>query len=180
MLLYSYNPFIRYGCIIALAIGSKDNKEAIELIWPNLTDSVDFVRQGAFVALAILFQVSTNQSEPKLADFRKTIEEVLSKIHGDQMTKLGAILAIGLLDAGGRNMTVSLTTRSGMPKIQAISGMIVFTQYWNWFPYINFVGLTLTPSLFIGVTSTLQIPKSFQLKSNCKPSLFDYPANIIK
>lgn len=26
MLLYSYNPYIRYGCVMALAIGSKDNK----------------------------------------------------------------------------------------------------------------------------------------------------------
>ncbi len=30
---------------------------------------------------------------------------------------MGAILSIGMLDIGGRNMTVSLTTRSGMPKI---------------------------------------------------------------
>lgn len=29
MLLYSYNPYIRYGCVMALAIGSRDNKEAI-------------------------------------------------------------------------------------------------------------------------------------------------------
>jgi 26S proteasome regulatory subunit N2 len=59
---------------MALAIGSKDSREAIELIWPLLTDSVDFVRQCVFVCLAILFQVSTNNSEPKLADFRKTME----------------------------------------------------------------------------------------------------------
>ncbi len=73
MLLYSYNPYIRYGCIVALAIGSKTSKESIELIWPLLTDSVDFVRQGAFISLAILLQVATNQSEPRLADLRKTI-----------------------------------------------------------------------------------------------------------
>ena len=30
---------------------------------------------------------------------------------------MGAILSIGILDIGGRNMAVSLTTRSGMPKI---------------------------------------------------------------
>ncbi len=29
MLLYSYNAFIRYGCVFALAIGSRDNKEAV-------------------------------------------------------------------------------------------------------------------------------------------------------
>ena len=33
------------------------------------------------------------------------------------MAKMGAILSIGILDIGGRNMAVSLTTRSGMPKI---------------------------------------------------------------
>jgi 26S proteasome regulatory subunit N2 len=65
----------------------------------------------------LLLQVSTNQSEPRLVEFRKSIEEVLSKIHGDQMTKMGAIFAIGLLDIGGRNMGVSLTTRSGIPKL---------------------------------------------------------------
>ena len=62
MLLYSYNPFIRYGCVMALAIGCKDNKDAIDLIWPLVSDSVDFVRQGVYVALSMLFQVSTNNS----------------------------------------------------------------------------------------------------------------------
>lgn len=44
------------------------------MIWPLLTDSVDFVRQGVYIGLGILFQVSTSNSEPKLADFRKTVE----------------------------------------------------------------------------------------------------------
>lgn len=30
---------------------------------------------------------------------------------------MGAIISVGILDIGGRNMTVSLTTKSGMPKI---------------------------------------------------------------
>lgn len=93
---------------------------------------------------------------------------------------MGAILSIGILDIGGRNMNVSLTTRSGMPKIEAITGMLVFTQSWNWFPYFNFIGLTLTPSIFIGVTTSLKVPTSFKLKSNCKPSLFNYPSDIVK
>jgi len=115
-----------------------------------------------------------------LADFRKSIEEILVKTHGDQMTKLGAILAIGLLDIGGRNMSISLTTRSGLPKLEAISGILIFSQYWNWFPYINLIGLSISPSLFIGVTSKLKIPTNFEIHSNCKSSLFEYPPNIPK
>lgn len=117
MLLYSYNPYIRYGCVMALAIGCKDTKEAVELIWPLLTDSVDFVRQGVYISLALLLQVSTNNSEPRLDEFRKNIEEILNKSHVEVMAKMGAILSVGLLDFGGRNMSVSLTTRAGMPKI---------------------------------------------------------------
>lgn len=97
------------------------------------------------------------------------------------MAKMGAILSVGLLDIGGRNMTVSLTTRSGMPKIESITGMLIFAQSWNWFPYLNFIGLTLTPSCFVGVNSeNLKVPTTFKLKSNCKASLFSYPADIVK
>jgi len=124
--------------------------------------------------------VSTNQSEPKQEEFRKSMHEIMGKQHGEIMAKMGAILSVGLIDIGGRNMSVSLTTRSGLPKIEAVTGLLVFCQYWNWFPYLNFIGLALAPSTFIGVTSKLNIPKSFQLKSNCKPSMFDYPANIVK
>ncbi len=94
---------------------------------------------------------------------------------------MGAIISIGILDIGGRNMNVSLTTRSGMPKIESITGMLIFAQAWNWFPYLNFIGLTLTPSCFIGVnTSNLKVPTSFKLKCNTKPSMFSYPADIVK
>eukprot|EP00178_Gracilaria_changii_P018284 TRINITY_DN52157_c0_g1_i1.p1 TRINITY_DN52157_c0_g1~~TRINITY_DN52157_c0_g1_i1.p1 ORF type:complete len:130 (-),score=12.68 TRINITY_DN52157_c0_g1_i1:11-400(-) len=117
MLMYSYNPFIRYGCVMALAIGCKDNKEAIELVWPLLTDQVDYVRQGSYISLSILLQVATNNSEPKLEELRKNSKEILGKTHGEIMGKMGAIMSVGLLDIGGRNMRVSLTTKSGMPKI---------------------------------------------------------------
>jgi hypothetical protein len=34
--------------------------------------------------------------------------------------------------------------------------------------------------MLIGVTATLKVPTSFQVLSNCKPALFDYPPNIPK
>lgn len=180
MMIYSYNPSIRYGCAIALMIGAKESKEVLELLWPLLTDAVDYVRQAAYVSVAVLLQVNTVHSEPKLADFRKMISESVSKKHEEVLAKMGAILATGLLDIGGRNMVVSLTTRSGIAKIDAVIGMLVFSNFWNWFPFINFIGLTITPSAYIGVTSDLKIPTSFELRSTCRPSLYDYPPNIVK
>lgn len=152
----------------------------LDLIWPLLTDAVDYVRQAAFISIAVLLQVSTNQSEPKLADFRKLITDTMGKKHEETLAKMGAILATGLLDIGGRNMVVSLTTRSGVAKIEAVVSMLIFSNFWNWFPYINLVGLTLTPSAYIGVTTDLGVPSSFQLRSTAKPGTFDYPPNIVK
>ncbi len=45
--------------------------------------------------------------------------------HEDVMAKLGAILAQGIIDAGGRNMTVSLQSRTGHTNMMAVVGMLV-------------------------------------------------------
>lgn len=180
MMIYSYNPSIRYACAMALMVGARDSKEVLELIWPLLTDAVDYVRQAAFIGIAVLLQVSTANSELKYADFRKIITDTMGKKHEETLAKMGAILATGILDIGGRNMVVSLTTRSGVSKIEAVVSMLVFSNFWNWFPYINFLGLALTPSAYIGVTAELKVPANFQLRSTAKPGTFDYPANILK
>jgi hypothetical protein len=62
-------------------VGARESKEVIDLIWPLLTDAVDYVRQAAYMCTAILLQVSTVNSEPKLADFRKMITESMTKKH---------------------------------------------------------------------------------------------------
>lgn len=180
MMIYSYNPSIRYACAMALMVGAKETKEVLDLIWPLLTDAVDYVRQAAFISISVLLQVSTTASEPKLADFRKLISDTMGKKHEETLAKMGAILATGLLDIGGRNMVVSLTTRSGVSKIESVVSMLVFSNFWNWFPYINFIGLTLTPSAYIGVTTDLSVPANFEMRSTAKPGTFDYPANIVK
>jgi len=68
--------------------------------------------------------------------------------------------------------------RFGNPKFAACAGMVIFTQFWYWFPLINFFPLTLSPCSLIGVDRNLRVPKGFQFKSGAKPSLFDYPPHI--
>ena len=89
---------------------------------------------------------------------------------------MGAILANGILDAGGRNSVLTLSSGSGFMKLGSCVGLMVFLQFWYWFPFTHFISLTLTPSVLIGVNNELRAPKGFKFTSNAKPSMYDYPA----
>merc|ERR1719272_1091438 len=91
------------------------------------------------------------------------------------MTRFGAIVASGIMDAGGRNCAASLFSNSGVLRRGAAIGFCLFSQMWYWFPLIHMFSLTLTPTALIGLTDKLKIPKNFTLKCNAKPSLFAYP-----
>lgn len=93
------------------------------------------------------------------------------------MAKYGAILAQGIIDAGGRNVTVSLQSRTGHTNLQAVVGMLVFTQYWYWFPLAHCLSLAFTPTCLIALNSDLKMPK-VDLKSAARPSLYSYPAPL--
>ncbi len=56
LLAESYNPHVRYGACLALGISCAGTglKEAVELLEPLTTDVVDFVRQGALIALSMI------------------------------------------------------------------------------------------------------------------------------
>jgi len=83
--------------------------------------------------------------------------KVLNDKHDDVMAKFGAILAQGIIDAGGRNVTVSLTSRTGHVWLQGAVGMMLFTHYWYWFPMSLCLGLTFQPTCLIGVNRNLQV-----------------------
>ena len=89
------------------------------------------------------------------------------------MAKFGAILAQGIIDAGGRNATISLQSRTGHTNMTAVVGLLVFVQFWYWYPLTNFLSLALTPTAIIGLNVELNMPK-VEFKSSAKPSLFAY------
>ena len=175
----SYNPHVRYGAAMALGISCAGTglDEAVDLLEPMLKDGTDFVRQGALISLAMVLVQQNEVMNPKVGTIRKAMLKVVGDRHEDAMAKFGAAMALGIIDAGGRNCTISLQTQTGNLNMAAIVGMAVFTQYWYWFPFTHFLSLSFTPTAVIGVDQKLEVPV-FQFHCNTRPSLFDYPPEV--
>jgi len=175
----SYNPHVRYGAAMALGIAcaGTGSKKALALIEPMCNDSVNYVRQGALIASALILIQHTETTCPKVKHFRSMYTRYIDDKRENEMAKFGAILAQGIIDAGGRNVTVSLQSRTGHTNMMAVVGMLVFTQYWYWFPLSHFLSLAFTPSCVIGLNENLDMPV-IQMRSNAKPSTYAYPAPL--
>lgn len=176
LLAESYNPHVRYGAAMALGIACAGTglKEAIALLDPMTNDPVNFVRQGALIASAMILIQHTEQTCPKVKDFRTLYSKVIVDKHEDVMAKFGAILAQGIIDAGGRNVTLTLQSRTGHTNMLAVVGTLVFTQYWYWFPLAHCLALAFTPTCLIALNAQLKMPK-LEIRSNARPSIFAYP-----
>ncbi|KAJ3883307.1 D-isomer specific 2-hydroxyacid dehydrogenase [Lentinula edodes] len=172
----SYNPHVRCGATLALGIACAGTgmQDAIEILEPMTKDSVDFVRQGAFVALGMILLEQSEASSPSLASTRSLYSRIVADKHEDPMAKLGAALGQGLIDAGGRNVTINLQSRAGSRNTNAIVGMVLFCQFWYWYPLAHCACLAFEPTGIIGLDGDLKVPK-FEFTSNAKPSLFAYP-----
>ncbi|KAG0151044.1 hypothetical protein CROQUDRAFT_651562 [Cronartium quercuum f. sp. fusiforme G11] len=171
----SYNPNVRYGAALALGIACAGTgmEEAIALLEPMTKDTVDYVKQGACIALAMILIQQNEILNPKASTVRKIFEKIISDKHEDAMAKFGATLAQGIIDAGGRNVTVSMRSKNGSNNMTAIVGMALFNQFWYWFPMAHSLALAFTPTAIIGVDKELRMPK-FEFVSNTRPSLFAY------
>lgn len=75
-------------------------KEALNILEPMINDSVNYVRQGAFIASAMVLTQQNDVMCPKAATFRNLYSSAISDKHEDIMAKFGAILAQGIIDAG--------------------------------------------------------------------------------
>ncbi|KAG7205900.1 hypothetical protein KM043_007829 [Ampulex compressa] len=179
LLAESYNPHVRYGAAMALGIACAGTglKEAIALLDPMTNDPVNFVRQGALIASAMILIQQTESTCPRVKDFRALYAKVVVDKHEDVMAKFGAILAQGIIDAGGRNVTVSLQSRTGHTNMLAVVGALVFTQYWYWFPLAHCLALAFTPTCLIALNAQLKMPK-LEIRSNARPSVYAYPAPL--
>ncbi|KAL0322670.1 UNVERIFIED_CONTAM: 26S proteasome non-ATPase regulatory subunitA [Sesamum angustifolium] len=97
----SYNPHVRYGAALAVGISCAGTglSEAISLLEPLTSDVVDFVRQGALISMAMVMVQISEASDSRVGAFRRQLEKIILDKHEDTMSKMGAILASGILDA---------------------------------------------------------------------------------
>ena len=75
--------------------------EALSLLEPLTDDPVNYVRQGAFIAVAMILIEQTEALQPKVKTYREMFKKTIEDKHEDAITKFGAILATGIIDAGG-------------------------------------------------------------------------------
>lgn len=155
----SYNPYVRYGATQALGIScaGTGSKEAQALLEPLTKDNSGFVKQGALIALSMIYMQHNDIQSPKVKEVRTLFDKIIGDKYEDQPSKFGATLAQGILDAGGRNVTISLKSRSGYSNMRAIVGMVLFTQNWYWFPLTHMLSLAFTPTSFIGLNKDLEV-----------------------
>ncbi|XP_062521379.1 26S proteasome non-ATPase regulatory subunit 1-like [Corticium candelabrum] len=179
LLAESYNPHVRCGAALALGIACAGTglRDAVSILEPMTNDPVNFVRQAVFIASAMVLMQHTEAMTSKVKTFRDLYSKAISDKLEDIMARFGAILAQGIIDAGGRNVTISLQSRTGHTHMMSVVGTLVFTQFWYWFPMAHFLSLAFTPTAIIGLNSELKMPK-LDFCSSARPSLYAYPAPL--
>jgi 26S proteasome regulatory subunit N2 len=159
---------------LGIACAGTGLKDAIALLEPMTNDPINYVRQGALIASALVLMQQNESTCPKMQQFRLLYAKVIADKHEDVMAKFGAILAQGIIDAGGRNTTVSLQSRAGHTNMAAVVGLLVFVQFWYWYPLTHFLSLAFTPTCIVGLNVDLNMPR-IEFKSSARPSVFAYP-----
>lgn len=129
-------------------------------------DSVDFVRQGAFIALGMILVEQSEASSPSNASTRALYHKIIGDKHEDPVARFGATLGQGLIDAGGRNVIINLQSRAGSRNTSAIVGMVLFCQFWYWYPLAHCASLAFQPTGIIGIDANLEVSVESFTSSN--------------
>ncbi|KAG7355780.1 proteasome/cyclosome repeat domain containing protein [Nitzschia inconspicua] len=181
LLMESFNPHVRYASCMAvgIAMAGTGDAESIAMLEPMLDDMTDYVRQGALMGTALIYmQQSDTSNGRKVKSFRERLSSIVSEKHQSTLTKMGAILSIGIIDAAGRNSSITLGSRNCFTKMTSAIGVVLWLQHWHWYPMMHMFSLALTPTYTIGLNKDFKFPKKFEIVCNSKPSSFAYPKKL--
>ena len=99
----------------------------------------------------LYMQQSDTANGRKIRSFRERLASIVSEKHQSTLTKMGAILSEGIIDAGGRNCSLVLGSRNGFTKMTSAVGLVLWLQHWHWYPMMHMFSLALTPTYTIGL-----------------------------
>lgn len=177
----SHNAHVRCGTALALGIAcaGRGIQAAVDVLEPLTKDSVDFVRQAAMISLSMVLIQQTEKTNPKVKFVNEHFRTVIATKHQEGLAKFGACIAQGIMNAGGRNVTIQLeNVEMGTLNKKAVIGLAMFSQFWYWFPLSHFLSLSFSPTSIIGVRADdLSIPK-FDFNCHTREGIFSYPPNF--
>jgi 26S proteasome regulatory subunit N2 len=125
--------------------------------------------------MAMVYQQISEARSPASKKFRESLISIVNDKHQTNMSKSGAILAAGIIDAGGRNVLVGMQSRTGFMKMGCSVGVMMFLQYWYWYPLKLFLSLSFNPTVLIGLNKDFDMPNNFEVICQAPPSMFAYP-----
>lgn len=128
--------------------------------------------------MAMVLMQQSEARIPKVKAFRAKLASVVSDKHQSTMTKMGAIMASGIMEAGGRNVTITMQSRAGFTKMSSVVGLAVWCQYWYWYPLMHFLPLAFTPTTHIGLNKDFKMPNNYEATCDARPSHFSYPKKL--
>ncbi|KAH8583274.1 RPN2 26s proteasome regulatory subunit [Cryptosporidium sp. chipmunk genotype I] len=177
----SYNPHVRYAAALTLGITycGMESPKVTAILKSMTTDSADIVRQAAYIGLGFLLMQQNESSNDKLLCTRQQMIKAATDKHEHIATRFGAILGLGLMDSGGRNVRASLFSRNGESlRPQSVAGFSLFFQFWFWFPLVHCISLSYLPTCTVGLDDQFRVPKSFSMRCNSAKEKFDYPKSF--
>lgn len=171
----SFNPHVRYGSAIAAGIGlyGSGDEKVVKRIWELLEDTSDFVRQGAYIGLSMIVAGHTNKTSEHVDDLRQKIFSSIKSKYETNISRFGAIVGQGIIDCAGQNGLVSLLSQTSKPNIQKTIGLLLFTQYWEWLPFLHFISLSIETRGILAVNEDMELI-DLNLKVDAPPSFFNY------
>ena len=93
---------------IGIACAGSGLPEAVHILEPLLQDGQEFVKQGTLIALGLVLQSETAAHLPQVTTFRERLVKIISEKKESVLSRMGAIFSLGIIDAGGRNSSVSM------------------------------------------------------------------------
>ncbi|KAG0418268.1 26S proteasome regulatory subunit RPN2 [Dictyocoela roeselum] len=140
--------------------GDRRVTQAIEVL---LYDEETLVCQAACIGMGFLLMQNNNCLE----NYTRIVERINQKIyrkHEGVDTKMGAVIARSLMVAGGTNIIFTPFNMCGKPSMQHATGFIYFFEFWFWYPFINFIGISFLPTTKFVVNRELkQVIRTYQV-----------------